>query len=779
MRVRDTKRDSREIANELREKKLLFYGKLKLMSQEVERFVFLNPPGILEIVLISLLVIIVLYSAIKSTRLLTTLKRVTLISLHLMSFSLIVFILLNPALRVENYREEKPTLALVVDHSWSMNLGGDEEGISRIQSVRNFFKKYETFFSEIEKHFFVSYYAFDESLRPVSSDFINISIPNGQNTNINKVIKELGEKHNLGEIDSVILFSDGADNNRVLEDNEELSKNIGFPINTVALSLDEKVRDVWIDSVKASQVAFLRYPLSVDVVVKSFGFKGLSIPITLKEGDKLLSIEEISIASTSGEGKATFELQPTSVGRKIYTAAIPVVSGDVVGENNEKSFVVDVIINKIRVLHIAGSPSWDVKFLRRALKRNPSVDLVSFFILREATDLVFASQNELSLIPFPVDEIFGEELGTFDVVIFQNFDFRPYGIYGYHLGKLRDYVVQEEGSFLMIGGDKSFDSGNYERTPVSEILPVELDYTSETVERSLNEKEFYAELTKVGAHHPIMQIIPNEKENKDNWNNMPPLDGINNVEGLKPNAIPLLSTPEGEPILVLNQAKSGKVASFLSDSSWHWSFVRGGEGEVSPYYDKLWNRLLLWLIGDPDLKELRVKTDKSSYNLGEKSKVDIRILNRDDANQEIKSSVTLPSGKQVELNLEKISADETTSGIPIEEYGIYEINVATQETPQIQTDSNKDETVFLVEPPENEIRGPTTDADLLKTIAQKTGGSFITAKDNPGKLGIDFSPKRTITGYTTVQIWDKPWFFILLVALFSSEWILRRRWGLK
>jgi hypothetical protein len=159
--------------------------------------------------------------------------------------------------------------------------------------------------------------------------------------------------------------------------------------------------------------------------------------------------------------------------------------------------------------------------------------------------------------------------------------------------------------------------------------------------------------------------------------------------------------------------------------------------------------------------------------------VDIRILNRDDADQEIKSSVTSPSGKEVELKLEKISMDEISAEIPIEEYGIHKINVAAQEPSQIQTDSNKDETVFLVEPPENEIRGPTTDADLLKTIAQKTGGHFITVEDNPEKLGIDFAPKRTLTGYKTVQIWDKPWFFILLVALFSSEWILRRRWGLK
>jgi hypothetical protein len=95
---------------------------------------------------------------------------------------------------------------------------------------------------------------------------------------------------------------------------------------------------------------------------------------------------------------------------------VPVLSDELVPENNRKSFYTDVIINKIRVLHVAGSPSWDVRFLRKALKRNPNIDLVSFFILRDPSDLVFATENELSLIPFPVNEIFGNELPTFDIV---------------------------------------------------------------------------------------------------------------------------------------------------------------------------------------------------------------------------------------------------------------------------------------------------------------------------------------------------------------------------
>ena len=116
------------------------------MFSEVKRFVFLNPPGLLEGILISLLIIIVLYSSIKSTRLLgSPKKRIILISLHLISFIMLFFILLNPALRTENYEEEKPKLAILVDNSWSMNLPAEEEGNSRINAVRDFFNQHEHF----------------------------------------------------------------------------------------------------------------------------------------------------------------------------------------------------------------------------------------------------------------------------------------------------------------------------------------------------------------------------------------------------------------------------------------------------------------------------------------------------------------------------------------------------------------------------------------------------------------------------------------------------------
>jgi uncharacterized membrane protein len=751
-----------------------------MMEVAVKRIIFLNPPGIIKGILISILLFIVVYATLKSIQGLDSLTKKAIIALlYLASFSLILLMLLNPALKVENYREEKPTLAVLIDKSWSMNLAFGTDGVSRIQKVRDYISNNEAFISDIEKKFFVKYYTFDNSLYPSSLHYVNSSDPDGPDTNIVKSIEELVAEHAPNKVDSVIIFSDGADNEGLEEIPESFSRDINIKISTVFVSDDSNLPDLWIDEIKSTDVAFIRYPIHIGVTVKSIGFGGMSIPLTLKEGEHVISIKDVFIDSGSGQGVVDFLVTPNSLGRKVYTVSMPRVEGDFIQENNQLSFVCDVIVNKIRVLHISGSPSWDVRFLRKALKRKPNIDLVSFFILREATDLVFAPQDDLSLIPFPATEIFGKELDSFDAVIFQNFDFRPYGIFGAQLENLKNFVVRGGGGFLIIGGGNSFDSIDYESSAIADILPVKLGYASRGDNSSFDDREFLTTLTEAGIRHPILRIIPNESDNEKNWMQLPGLEGLNTVRGLKSRAIPLITTQGGDPLLVIEQLSAGKVATFLSDSSWKWGFMGAGEGNISAYYERFWNRLLLWLIDDPELREIRLKTDKSSYTVGETPKIDVLKTSDRQKDDTIKATMVTPGGRDVGLDVKTVSRDTLNSKPHIEENGIYTVKARIERKDNSVEKDITAETVFIVEPPENEVKGPTTNETLLKLLADKTGGESITLRDDPERLGIESTPIKKITGYKTEELWDKYWIFILLVLLLSSEWILRRKWGLK
>ncbi len=750
------------------------------MEVSVTRPVFLNPPGIIEGIFISILLVITVYAALRSIHGLDTLRKKTVIALlHLSSLLLILLMLLNPALKVENYREEKPRLAVLIDNSWSMNLPFGAEGVSRIQKVREYFRDKKAFISDLEEKFFVKYYSFDNSLHASSLDYINSVDPDGAHTNIAKSLEELIEDQEPGKVNSVIIFSDGADNRGLQGIPSNLSRDFNLKINSVFASDDSDSPDLWIDDIKATDVAFVRYPFHIEVTIGSTGFGNMSIPLTLKEGERVISIKDVLIDPASGQSVADFSITPDSLGTKAYTVSLPRVEGDIVRENNQLSFVSDVIINKIRVLHISGSPSWDVRFLRKALKRNPNIDLVSFFILREATDLVFASQDDLSLIPFPATEIFGKELDSFDVVIFQNFDFRPYGIFGTQLENLKNYVARHGGGFLFIGGDKSFNSIDYESSAIADILPVKLGYSFGGNDSSFDDREFLTSLTEIGVAHPILRIIPDNYDNEKNWMQLPGLEGLNSASELRYRAVPLLKTEGGDPLLVIEQEDAGKVAAFLSDSSWKWGFLGASEGNISAYYERFWNRLLLWLVDDQELREIRLKTDKSSYSVGESP--DITLLKTDyrRGDDRINATMVTPSGRAVTLDFKSVSREKSEFRPQVEEHGIYTIKAQIEHTDGVVEKDQTAETAFIVEPPENEIKGPTVNQDLLKLLADETGGRFITLRDDPERLRIEPTPMRKITGYKTEELWDRYWVFILLIVLLSSDWVLRRKWGLK
>ncbi|MCH8028340.1 MAG: hypothetical protein IH874_00190 [Candidatus Dadabacteria bacterium] len=749
------------------------------MHHETTKIVFLGSPGIVEVVVLVLLFAVVLLSSVYTARRLGSLKqKATLSILRALSFILMALILLNPAKSVEQYREDKPRLAVLIDSSYSMNLpSGDSVGTPRIEALRDFIERSAPFWSGIERDFITSYYTFDSGLRDASSGSVGDLLPVGKHSAILGALKEVaGAERSLG-IDRVLLISDGAQRGVTPEALDDAVIDLPFPVYTLAVAKGD-IKDIRIEKVRASGISFLKRPFKVEVEIGADGITDVEVPVTIKEGSRVVLTKQALKIPGSGRAGVEFQIKPTAAGRKVYTVSIPAVSGDQVPENNERSFVVDVIIDRIRVLHISGSPSWDSKFLRKSLKRNPNVDLVAFFILRDPSDLVFASQNELSLIPFPVNDLFGPNLENFDVLIFQNFKTTAYGVSFYHLNNIRKYVLNKGGAFLMIGGVKSFDGGLFGSTPLRDVLPVRLRSSRTEAPGAVNKQLTKAKLTRLGEKHAVMSIVPKRKNNKQNWNSLPALDGYNIVGGVKPGAQLLLRAPGDAPLFVLDEAGSGKVASFLSDSSWRWAFLSAQGGEKISYYDRFWGRLLRWLVDDPELKDVRVSSDKAVYNPGDTANIDVWTLGEEKETGELSTTVTLPGGEEVELSLKR-SGEGMKGVLLMNRRGVYRASVKGETGAGHGVVGTVDETYFVMEAPLGEVFRKTADTELLKQIAKKTGGSFSTVWDKAGGLGLSYSPKLTITGYKTQSVWDTPLVFALLVGVFAGELILRRRWGLR
>ncbi|MEJ0067544.1 MAG: hypothetical protein WDO24_00950 [Pseudomonadota bacterium] len=89
--------------------------------------------------------------------------------------------------------------------------------------------------------------------------------------------------------------------------------------------------------------------------------------------------------------------------------------------NNNAVVAINGIRDRLRVLLISGEPHAGERTWRNLLKSDPSVDLVHFTILRPPEKQDGTPINELSLIAFPIRELFEVKLHEFDLIIFDRY----------------------------------------------------------------------------------------------------------------------------------------------------------------------------------------------------------------------------------------------------------------------------------------------------------------------------------------------------------------------
>ncbi|HHK75122.1 MAG TPA: hypothetical protein ENJ57_08145, partial [Rhizobiales bacterium] len=147
---------------------------------------------------------------------------------------------------------------------------------------------------------------------------------------------------------------------------------------------------------------------------------------------------------------------------EIETGAVP---GELTQRNNRAVLAVNGIRERLRVLLVSGAPHAGERTWRRLLKSDPMVDLVHFTILRPPEKQDSTPIDELSLIAFPVRELFVDKLKDFDLVIFDRYQRRNVLPLVY-LENVADYV-RGGGAVLIAAGPAFASSFSLYRPPLS------------------------------------------------------------------------------------------------------------------------------------------------------------------------------------------------------------------------------------------------------------------------------------------------------------------------
>ncbi len=322
--------------------------------------------------------------------------------------------------------------------------------------------------------------------------------------------------------------------------------------------------------------------------------------------------------------------------------------------NNRAVVEINGVRDRLRVLLISGEPHPGERTWRRLLKADPSVDLVHFTILRPPEKDDLTPLNELALIAFPVRELFLDKINEFDLIILDRFQNRgllplPY------IANIAEHV-REGGALLLSVGPEFSGAASLAATPLGQVLPgipAPMD--------AVVDGRFRPRVTDLGQRHPVTEGLAGANPPDDP--NVAPTWGswYRHIQPADVHGEELMSTPDGEPLLLLNRVGKGRVALLLSDQIWLWS--RGHEGG-GPQAELL-RRIAHWLMQEPELEENALTAHVADGRLT------IERRSTDPAPPG-EVTVTDPDGKAQKLKLAEISPGRATANLPAATPGVWQ-----------------------------------------------------------------------------------------------------------
>lgn len=572
------------------------------------------------------------------------------------------------------------------------------------------------------------------------------------------------------------------------------ARDLGVPITAVAAGAPHLV-DLALTELHAGEFAFVENVVEFAADIEAHGLPGARTEVVLRRDGQIVATEPLT-APASGEATVKFEVAPDRVGQFVYEIEVRPVDGEATIANNRRAFVVKVLRDKVRALHVAGRPDWDVRALRTLLGRDPNVELLSYYILRGADD---ADREDpfapLSLIAFPTDELFKEQLGSFDLVILHNFDALNHQV-GRYLADIGQYV-QDGGALVVIGGDMGLATGDYPAPPLAAVVPVDIRAPT-----GLETDAYRPALTDAGRRHPITAWI--DSSGLSDWSALPKLDSYNPVKLSRHEATigsaVLLKHPKGSPLLTIAEPGRGRVLVLATGATWRLGFAADLPiVDGARPYDLLWLGAIRWLLRDAAADRLTLETDRPTYLLG--APITLRAT-------ALTPSYAPEAGVAIDWRVQPLGAAPDNAG-PVSllsqgtwrtdalgrasetlrgglSIGAYEAVAqrAGQTDPEPGAVQQQARRVFLVQEAGRELgriaAGPGD--ERLQKLAEATGGRFLRADaddlpaDPPLRDGR--GPGERVDSRREVPVWSGGLAMLVLILSLGGEALLRRRVGL-
>lgn len=592
---------------------------------------------------------------------------------RLVVFTALALALLNPSLVHERREPIRDVALVVVDQSPSQKMG-DREEISR--AAQQYVETQLDELADLDVR-----YAFVNSEGRVE-DFAR------HGTRLFDSVYDAFADVPRSQIAGVFLITDG----QVHDVPQELQKLSDYgPVHTVLTGSRDEV-DRHLSIVQAPNYGLVGDNVTFTLRVDDHGTKtpgGILYVNVTQDGEPVGRL----MATPGREVQHSFRLRHG--GENIFEFTVDELPNELTIANNKAALVVNGVRDRLKVLLVSGEPHQGERTWRNLLKSDPAVDLVHFTILRPPDKYDATPTRELSLIAFPVRELFQLKINDFDLIIFDRYKRRGVLLPAY-FRNIANYV--RGGGALLIASGPDYVTGNsLYQTILQNILP------GRPVPNRLMVDGFRPAITDLGHRHPVTagldaQFTRNASLDAEgpgpNWGRWFRQVGVTAKSG-----VTVMDGMDNSPLLILDKVEDGRVAQLASDQIWLWS--RGFEGG-GPQAELL-RRLAHWLMKEPELEETDLKVRVS----GERMIVRRRSLQADQSDV----IMTTPDGERAVVTTREQDQGWAVGEVMADEIGVYRFDY-------------KDKTTFAAVGALNskELSAVQTTDEYLAPVAEYSGG---------------------------------------------------------
>ena len=741
--------------------------------------------------------------------------KLTGIMLKTLGIALLCFCLLEPQWVREKATPKANIIAILADNSQSMFIRDAGSSTSRAEESAKVLKSEPGDWQEaLDENFQIRRYTFD-TRRHWTDDFASLDFK-GRASSLIGVTRKLGEDLSGQPLAGILLFTDGNDT-----DFKSLPDGLGPlpPVYPVVMGKPSVIKDISITNlVQVASSTFEDAPVTIRCTVAATGFPADQIEVRLLDPEGTLIDTQFPVAGQAKNKKdeyqdwnIKFEVKPEALGISFYTVEVgqaeqpdgQAAEEEATMANNRRIVAVERRREPYRILYVAGRPNWEYKFLKRALEDDPQVDLVGLIrIAKREPKFVFLGREGESSNPlfkgFRGDDDEGER---YDKPILKRLNVRDEDelkdgfpksaaeLFGYHaiilddlesaffmphqLELIRRYVSERGAGFMMLGGQESFTQGNYENTPIAELLPVYLERRGSV--SPVDNLEF--DLTREGQISKWLRLRKTEADEEDRLENMPKFRVLNQVDRIKPGASVMASMTDENgsklPALVVQRYGHGKSSALLIGDMWRWQMAGDGKREDLP---RAWRQMIRWLVADvPNRVQLTTEADS-----GASRKLIVRA--RDEEFKPLGFAnvalSVLPAGdesKAIDLSVEPAGTETGafwSTYNPREEGGYVARAKVRDEDGKVIGDV---ESGWASNPAADEFNSLQPNVALMRKLAKRTGGRVLAIGDLT-KWAKELPTKQSpVMESFQTPLWHLPWIFAAALLLLVTEWWLRRR----